>query len=83
MLGNSGVDGLIVQLLDFLSWKGLCGWPERPDAEGTSSDSQCRGKSLACSVLGNSSADSWSVQLLDFLASLPESLVRITRVSSC
>jgi hypothetical protein len=83
MLSNSGADGLIVQLLDFLSWKGLCGWPERQDTEGTSADGQCRGKSLACSVLVNSSADNWSVQLLDFLASLPESFVRIARVSSC
>ena len=83
MLGNSGADGLIVQLLDFLSWKGLCGWPERPDAEGISADSQCRGKGLACSVLGNSSVDIWSVQLLDFLASLSENFVRIARVSSC
>jgi hypothetical protein len=34
-------------------------------------------------LLVNSCADSWSVQLLDFPASLPESLVRIARVSSC
>jgi hypothetical protein len=40
--------------------------------------------SWSVQLLGNSLCGySWSVQLLDFLASLPESLVRIARVSSC
>ena len=60
---------------------------ELGDSMGKAEHVQLLGDSCADSwdvqLLGNSCADSWNVQLLDFVASLPQSPVRIDRVSSC